>query len=154
MLSKTEVFLDNRSEKLLFGSDLSDSVIQALSPFPLCLQPRLRCLDYVSINKYHPMASAIFMKICKSQYTYNKANIWFLESPMSLSFSILMCWEKVEKIPIMHCCVRMDEKRNYNNCRVIIFIKEVKVYIYSVLQKHFVADFQVSLKLLVNNNIF
>ena len=77
-----------------------------------------------------------------------------LESPMSLSFSILMCWEKVEKIPIMHCCVRMDEKRNYNNCRVIIFIKEVKVYIYSVLQKHFVADFQVSLKLLVNNNIF
>ena len=61
MLSDIELFLGNTSEQLVFGFGVSDSHL-ALST----VSPRLRCLDYVSINQWHSMPSAILMKFCRS----------------------------------------------------------------------------------------
>lgn len=116
--------------------------------------PRLRCSDYVSISQCHPMPSAIFMKFCKSYYPYSKVNIWSLELSMTLSFSVLMCWEKVEKPPTMHCCTRMDEHINYSKYRVIIFIKEIRSIYIQLSKSILLLISKVSLQLLVNKNMF
>ena len=61
MVSDIELFLGNTSEQLVFGFGVSDSHL-ALST----VSPRLRCLDYISINQCHSMPSAILMKFCRS----------------------------------------------------------------------------------------